>query len=123
MTKVISIVTIGIFILSSCQKLKDPGATAAVKVANEWWVTLDSVGIPDYYGGGHFKIATYNTAANDNTIFVDDLDNTDQSWGVKFKTTVDYNALTFSSQAAVNEYSSITINQTDGKIFPKLGHS
>ncbi len=62
-------------LLSSCQKVKDAGATSAVKVANEWWITLDSVGIPDYYGIGHIKIATYNTAANDNTIWVDDYNN------------------------------------------------
>lgn len=121
MKKNILIILIGSFILlNSCQKLKDPGATSAVKVANEWWVTLDSVGIPDYYGFGHFKIATYNTSANDNTIWIDDLEN---GWQVKFKSTVDYNNLTFSSAAAQNEYYDITVNQTDGKIFPNLGHS
>ena len=46
-----------VLIASSCQKLKDPGATAAVKVANEWWVTLDLDGTEDYYGIGHQKIA------------------------------------------------------------------
>jgi hypothetical protein len=120
MKKLILILTIGIFLFSSCQKVKDPGATAAVKVANEWWVTLDLDGTQDVYGIGHFKIATYNTSANDNNIWIDDYEN---GWDVKFKTPVDYNTLTFSTTAAQNEYYNITVNLTDGKILPKAGHS
>jgi len=120
MKKVSLILITALLIFSACQKLKDPGATAAVKVANEWWVTLDSVGIPDYYGIGHLKIATYNTSANDNTIWIDDYQNI---WPFKIKTPVDYNTLTFSTTAAQSEYTNITVNVTDGKIFPKLGHS
>ena len=120
MKKITLILIAALLIFTSCQKLKDPGATAAVKVANEWWVTLDSVGIPDYYGIGHLKIATYNTSANDNTIWIDDYQNI---WPFKIKTPVDYNTLTFSTTAAQSEYTNITVNVTDGKIFPKLGHS
>lgn len=120
MKKTTLILITALLIFSACQKLKDPGATVAVKVANEWWVTLDSVGIPDYYGIGHLKIATYNTSANDNTIWIDDYQNI---WPFKIKTPVDYNALTFSTTAAQSEYTNITVNVTDGKIFPKLGHS
>ena len=120
MKKITLILITALLIFSACQKLKDPGATAAVKVANEWWVTLDSVGIPDYYGIGHLKIATYNTSANDNTIWIDDYQNI---WPFKIKTPVDYNTLTFSTTAAQSEYTNITVNVTDGKIFPKLGHS
>ncbi len=107
-----------ILIFSSCQKVKDAGATSAVKIANEWWVTLsldgnDIIGKP-------IRIATYNTSANDSTIWIDDYQN---GWQVKFKSKVDYNNLTFSADAAPNEYYNITVTQTDGKIFPKLGHS
>ena len=109
-----------VLIASSCQKLKDPGATAAVKVANEWWVTLDLDGTEDYYGIGHQKIATYNTAANDNHMWVDDYQDI---WPFKFQTSVDYNNLTFSTTAAQSEYTNITVNVTEGKILPKLGHS
>jgi len=121
MKKIILIIIIaaGISALNSCQKLKDPGATSAVKVANEWWVTLTLNG-DDIYGIGHFKIATYNTSANDNNIFIDDYQN---GWGVKFKSQVDYTNLTFSANAAQNEYYNITVNQTDGKILLKAGHS
>jgi hypothetical protein len=101
-------------------KTKDPGATAAVKVANEWWVTLDLNGVKDSLGIGHFKIATYNTAANDNQIWIDDYEN---GWDVKFKATVDYKNLTFSADSAQNEYYPIKVQVTDGKILPNAGHS
>lgn len=117
-TLVLAIVVL-IFSLNSCQKVKDAGATSAVKVANEWWVTLTLNG-DDIYGIGHFKIATYNTAANDGTIWIDDYGN---GWNVKFKSQVDYKTLTFSANNAQNEYYNITVNQTDGKILPKAGHS
>lgn len=122
--------------LNSCQKVKDAGATSAVKVANEWWVTLDSVGIQDYYGIGHLRISTYNTSANNNNIWVDDNENLSQYLPFSFKVnaTADYSALTFSSSAdAVNKYFDPTntdptappetVTITDGKIFPKMGHS
>ena len=94
MKKLILIVGLGIFALISCQKVKDPGATAAVKVANEWWVTLDFGNGHDYYGIGHFRMATYNTSANDNNIWVDDYQN---GWQFKIKTPLDYTNLTFST--------------------------
>ncbi len=121
MKKIFSILIIAaaISLLNSCQKTKVAGATAAVKVANEWWVTLTLNG-DDIYGIGHFKIATYNTSANDNTIWIDDYKN---GWQVKFKSVVDYNNLTFAANNAQNEYYNITVNQTDGKIIPKGGHS
>lgn len=121
MKKTTIILATAIFLsISSCMKTKDPGATAAVKVANEWWVTLDLNGTQDVYGLGHFKIATYNTAANDNHIWIDDYEN---GWDVKFKTNIDYKTLTFSVDSAQNEYYDIEVQQTDGKILPNAGHS
>jgi hypothetical protein len=127
MKKIFLVAGLGILILSSCQKVKDAGATSAVKVANEWWVTLDSVGIADYFGIGHIRIATYNTSANNNDIFVDDYQ---AGYGVKARATVDYSNLTFSSiPLASNEYFTPgspfaeTVHITEGKIFPKGGHS
>ncbi len=126
----------GIAALNSCQKAQDAGATSAVKVANEWWVTLDSVGITDYYGIGHIKIATYNTSSNDNHIWVDDYESLSQYLPFSFKVNAvaDYSALTFSSSAnAANGYFDPTntdptappetVSITEGKIFPKMGHS
>jgi Lipid-binding putative hydrolase len=128
MKKIILILSFGVFVLSSCQKVKDAGGTSAVKVANEWWITLDSVGIPDYYGIGHVRILTYNTTANDNSIWVDD---NKKAYGFKIKAAVDYTNLTFTSvPLANNEYfvpgsTSFpeTVNLSEGKIFPKMGHS
>ena len=110
-----------IFLLCSCKKnLPDVGKTAAEKMANEWWVTLDQGGTQDALGLGHFKIATYNTSANDDSIWIDDFQS---GWQVKFKAKADYNNLTFSTTDAPNEYYPITVNLTDGKILLNAGHS
>lgn len=120
MKKITILLASATFLFSACMKTKDPGATAAVKVANEWWVTLDLDGVQDSLGLGHFEIATYNTSANDNHIWIDDYKN---GWQVKFKATVDYKTLTFSADSAQNEYYDIKVQQTDGKILPNAGHS
>jgi hypothetical protein len=127
MKKSILILIPAVFYLLSCQKSQQAGVTSAVKVANEWWATLDSVGIPDYYGLGHLRIATYNTSANNDSIWVDDYK---AGYGFKIVAAVDYTQLTFSSDtAAANNYFVVggnfpaTAHLTDGKIFPKMGHS
>lgn len=108
-------------LLISCGKnLPDVGGTAAEKIANEWWVTLDSVGKPDYFGIGHIKIATYNTSANDDSIWVDDLEN---GWGVKFKAKADFNNLTFETTNSANSYYPITVNLSEGKVLLNVGHT
>jgi Lipid-binding putative hydrolase len=112
---------LAIFLLASCKKnLPEVGATVAQKMANEWWVTLDQPGQPDVFGIGHFKIATYNTAANKDSIWIDDFQN---GWQVKFKAAADFNALTFSTKDAPNEYYPITVTLTEGKILLNSGHS
>ncbi|MGZ3837578.1 MAG: lipid-binding protein [Flavisolibacter sp.] len=117
-TIIISVLTLGFV---SCKKdLPDVGGTAAQKVANEWWVELkDSTGA-DLYNLGHFKISTYNTAANNNEIWVDDLKN---AWSFKVKAQVDYSNLTFKASAQDNEYYPIKVNITNGKVLPNAGHS
>ena len=120
MKRSILIFTIGIFVLSSCQKLKDPGATAAVNMANEWWVTLDSVGKADYSRIGHFKIASYNTSANEDSIWIDDLGH---GWNVKFKAKADFSNLTFGASNSSNLYYPITVNLNDGKVLLDAGHT
>jgi hypothetical protein len=127
MMKLIANISIFLFafvsiVFSSCKKqLPDIGGTSAQKVANEWWVTLDQGTTKDVYKIGHFKIATYNTADNNNQIWIDDFEN---GWQVKFKSLVDYSSLTFTSDpAAKNEYYAITVKQTDGKILLNAGHS
>jgi hypothetical protein len=108
-----------IIFLSSCKKDLNPGTTAGVKAANGWWVTFTLDGA-DVYNLGTFFISTYNTSANDDSIWVDDLGH---SWVFKCKAKVDYNNLTFTTSNAQNQYYNITVNLTDGKILPKAGTS
>ena len=103
----------------SCKKETTPGETAAVKAANGWWVTFTLDG-SDVYNLGTFFLNTYNTSANDDSLWVDDLGH---SWQFKVKTKIDYSTLTFSTTNAQNEYYNITVNITDGKILPKAGRS
>src|SRR5678815_482714 len=110
-----------IVLLVSCGKnLPDVGATAAQKIANEWWVTLDEGGRVDPFGIGHFKIATYNTSANDDSIWVDDLG---RGWNVKFKARADFSNLTFAAGNSSNLYYPITVNLNDGKVLLDAGHT
>ncbi|MFI5185309.1 MAG: lipid-binding protein [Chitinophagales bacterium] len=103
----------------SCKKDLKPADTAAVKAANGWWVTF-KLGGADVYGLGTFFFDTYNTSANDDSLWVDDLGH---SWQFKCKTKIDYNSLTFSTANAQNQYYNITVNIADGKILPKAGRS
>lgn len=129
MKKILFISISAFLIFASCQKTEDPGATSTVKMANEWWVTLDSVGITDYYGIGPIKIATYNTSDNSSQMWVDDFQN---GYGEKAKVTADYMNLTFKSDGqSENEYYDSTspasfpqfVTITEGQIFSKKGHS
>jgi len=123
--KIFSALFIITFLLTACKKeLPDVGGTAAQKIANEWWVTLDLDNTEDVYGLGHFKIATYNTAGNNDSIWIDDFAN---GWQVKFKAKADFSNLTFAAPNAANEFDPInypiTVNVTDGKILLNAGHS
>jgi hypothetical protein len=121
MKKIYLLLPIALIILVSCKKdLPDIGGTAAQKMANEWWVTLDQGADKDVFGLGHFKIATYNTAANNDSIWINDFGN---GWGVQFKAAADFNNLTFSAKNASNYAYPITINVTEGKVLVKMGHS
>jgi hypothetical protein len=130
MKKQLILILLSGVLLASCKKsLPDVGNTAAVKMANEWWVTLDLGNQKDYYGIGHFKIATYNASSNDNKMWVDDFKN---GWGFKTKVTADYNALTFSLPAGGDNlyfdpskptaYPS-TVKITNGKVLLNAAHS
>lgn len=110
----------------SCKKEIKPGETAAVKAANGWWVTFTLNG-SDVYGLGTFFLNTYNTSANDDSLWVDDLKN---SWGFKSKVKIDYATLTFSAADSknwyydpVNNFTALTATFTDGKILTKAGKS
>src|ERR1700693_33873 len=90
----------------SCKKDLKPANTAAVNAANGWCVTF-TLGGADVYGLGTVFISTYNTSANDDSLWVDDLGHL---WDFKCKAKVDYNNLTFSTTNAQNQYYNITVN-------------
>jgi hypothetical protein len=116
----IAIIAIGVCVvfLSACDKnLPDKGATTAVKVSNEWWVVISQGGTPL---DGPVKIATYNTASNPDSIWIDDLGN---FWEFKCKAKVDLSGLIFSTQESQNEYYASTVNITNGKILPNAAKS
>ena len=124
-----SAIALTAIIVTSCQKKPDVGGTATQKMANEWWVTLDQGTTKDAFSIGHFKIATYNSSSNDNTIWVDDFEN---GWGFKIKTTADLNSLTFAAASGANNEYYLpsnptkfpkTVKITEGKIIPNAGHS
>ena len=118
MYKVFSVVIILTFLASCKKNLPEVGGTVAEKVANEWWVTLKANG-EDLYGT-HLKIATYNTSANNNEIWVDDFHNV---WDFKVKAQADFNALTFNATSQKNEYYDITVDIKNGKILSGAGVS
>jgi hypothetical protein len=84
-----------IVFFSSCSKEKpDPGATASVNMADEWWVHLTLNGAPVTTGSPkHFY--SYNTAANDNTMWFDDRGTLGAAKRFKATVIADYSALTF----------------------------
>jgi hypothetical protein len=129
----IVIIAIGIFaaaLISACSKnLPDTGATTAMKVSNEWWVTLSQNGNPLT---DPVKIATYNTASNPDSIWIDDLENI---WPFKCKAKIDLANMTFSTANAESQYEikvpgsspaqyyTPTVNIANGKILSNAAKS
>ncbi|MBS7255390.1 lipid-binding protein [Flavobacterium branchiicola] len=99
---------------ASCDEVGDinPGGTTAEALAGDWFVsTTNPAGtvIID-----HALFSTYNTAANDNTLWLDDH-NTAAS--KKFKVKVNFNADgTFTATAAANAFNARTVTITAGKV-------
>jgi hypothetical protein len=139
----LSLITI-VIAFSSCQKKQDVGGTIAQKFANEWWVQLyDPTGALAYPAGYYGHMKTYNTSANDNTIWIDDFPFiatspapahwTGDIWAFKFKATTNPSNLTFTATQAASDLSGksgsttveykIKVDVTEGKILENAGHS
>lgn len=109
---------------SSCDEGGDPdqGMTTTGKFAGDWFITLsDDTGavLVD-----HALHSTYNTSANDNTMWIDDHKN---GWWIKCKMTIDVANGTFTAVAQPNIIDSGTVTITEGKIekgagLSKAGH-
>ena len=83
------------FSFTGCQKDTEPGGTSVQDMAGEWWVTAEyqDAGVWTDAGVGHFKLSTYNTAANLSTeMWVNDHGS---FWNFKSVVKVDYAAKTF----------------------------
>lgn len=92
----------------------DPGNTNAQELSGEWYISvysLDGERITGYY-----ELSTYNTAENNNTIFVDD---NGSLFPLKVKANGNIDALTFDADNVENLYNAESIATiTEGKIIP-----
>lgn len=96
----------------------DPGMTTTGKYAGDWFITLtDSDGAPVV---DHALHSTYNTAANDNTMWIDDHEN---GYFIKCKITMDVANGTFTAVASPNIIDSGDVTITEGKIEKGAGLS
>ena len=128
MKKVYLILALAIVVFGSCKKtLPEVGGTAAKKLSNEWWVTVFLNGVDQH--ASHVLIKSYNSAASDNEIWIDDFPDaasaTGHVWGFKVKANSDLNNLSFSatqSVSAVPNYN-IKVDITEGKVLPLAGRS
>jgi hypothetical protein len=89
----------------------DPGGTSVESMAGDWFVTLtDSEGHVIVENAIH---STYNTAANDNTMWIDDHEN---GYVIKCKVDVDTKTGTFTATSAENILDGSKVTITNGKI-------
>lgn len=108
-------------LLASCQHKEQPGMTATVDMAGQWYVQCDLIDgddvYEDVYGIGRFLVLTYNTAANDpKEMILDDLGN---FWEFKVKIACDPLNKTFSASEAQNlvpDYEKLVCEVSNGKI-------
>lgn len=111
------------FVAVSCDRnTLEPGQTAAMELAGEWYVTCDLIDASgnviftgaDAFGlEERFLLLTYNTAKDVATeIFIDDLE---EFWPVKVQCTGDPSALTFGVTDGANLYEDEAVTVT-GKI-------
>ena len=99
----------------SCDETGDVnvGGTNLEKFSGDWWVVaLEPDGVTPAYGGDYVQFTTYNTAANDNTLWLDDNDN----WmEIKTRVSVDTKAKTFAGEAGAPEiYGGGVVTVTEG---------
>lgn len=110
--------------LMSCKKDFDPGTTSGNKLGNGWWCTLTLGGVDA--GVGTYFLSTYNTSANKDSIWIDDLKG---GYGFKVKAAANFSNLTFATDSSANEYYVGTkafpasVKIVSGKVLPRAGHS
>lgn len=115
---------LSITLFSSCDEggNPDPGKTTTGQFAGDWFITLtDSEGDSVADHALHY---TYNTSANDNTLWIDDQEN---GYYIKCKVTVNTADGTFSATDSENLLDGSKVTITDGKFekgagLSKAGH-
>ena len=107
---------------SSCDEGGDPniGGTTTGAFAGDWFISAtdtDGAALFD-----HALHSTYNTSANDNTMWIDDHEN---GYYIKCKITIDVNTGTFTANNVDNliDDTGSTVTITDGKIEKGAGLS
>jgi hypothetical protein len=104
----------------SCDEVEDidVGGTSVEEMSGDWWViAFNPDGVTPAYGGDYVNFTTYNTAANDGGMFLDDHGN----W-MEIKTKVEANVdnLTFSGSPDAPELiTDATVTVTNGKVTKK----
>lgn len=121
---------LGLFILlslSSCDEAGDPnpGGTTTQDFAGDWFISLKDSDGADVGGGDFFLHHTYNTSANDNTLWIDDDKN---GYWIKCKVTMNLADGTFTATDADNLLDGSKVTITNGKIekgagVSKAGHT
>jgi len=112
---VLFLFTVSLFVACDEGGEPDPGGTSVETIAGDWWaVALNPDGQSTAFGGDYVQFSTYNTAANDNTFWLDDHNNWMQ---LKSKATINISGLTFTSEPNTPElYTDETVTITNGVI-------
>jgi hypothetical protein len=108
--------------VSSCDEVEDtnPGGTTTEDFAGDWFISLKDTNGADLGGGDFFLHHTYNTAANDNTMWIDDEKH---GYWIKCKMTINPADGTFSATNADNLLDGSKVTITNGKIEKGAGVS
>lgn len=111
-------------LFTSCDEGGDPnpGGTTTKDFAGDWFITItDAAGTVQV---DHALHSTYNTSANDNTMWIDDYKH---GWWLKCKINMNLADGTFTATAQPNLNDSGTVTITEGKFekgagLSKAGH-
>lgn len=118
----IAVVSTALFSIA-CQEDPEPGGMETEELAGEWWVTYQvetSPGVLEDIAGGYYKMMTYNTASNTDSIWIDDLEH---FWEYKVKAKVGLANNTFSVSEGSNFVYESAVTIENGKVLVGQGKS
>ena len=105
---------------SSCQEEYEPVMFPAHQLSGEWYVTY-TIGGVDVYNWGHTTIMTYNTANDEDSIWVTD---NDHFWGYRAVVGANPEGMAFGqSDSLDNQAYPVKMVVKSGQIFPDGGKS